>query len=254
MMNKHLKFAYAANNLNGLLCAQVIKEKGYEPEILILHPHENAQYGDELSSVFSDVPVWEWDKGSVNDLICQFSETEIDVLLSINFGYLFPQEILSCVKWPINLHTSLMPWNRGANPNVWSLVENTPVGVTLHLMTDKVDQGSVIRQLKVEKSCTDNAKLLYGKLQDASVSLISETIDEILNGNISTQNVGGEGSFHLSSDFDKICQLNLNEKKTIKETIDLLRALTFPPYRNAYFLDSGKKVFVEIYLTAEDSQ
>eukprot|EP00392_Amoebophrya_sp_AT5.2_P019205 g19951.t1 len=37
----------------------------------------------------------------------------------------------------INLHISYLPYNRGADPNLWSILERTPPGVTIH----HIDEG-----------------------------------------------------------------------------------------------------------------
>ena len=32
----------------------------------------------------------------------------------------------------INMHIAFLPWNKGADPNLWSYIDNTPKGVTIH--------------------------------------------------------------------------------------------------------------------------
>src|SRR4051812_1676346 len=58
-----------------------------------------------------------------------------DLIISYNYKYLIPVDILNISPNKfINLHISYLPWNKGANPNAWSFIENTPSGVTVHLM------------------------------------------------------------------------------------------------------------------------
>ena len=49
----------------------------------------------------------------------------------------------------INLHISLLPYNRGADPVLWSVLEDTPAGVTIHHIDEGVDTGDVIAQRPV---------------------------------------------------------------------------------------------------------
>jgi methionyl-tRNA formyltransferase len=35
-------------------------------------------------------------------------------------------------------------WNKGADPNLWSWVENTPKGVTIHYVDEGIDTGPII--------------------------------------------------------------------------------------------------------------
>ncbi len=65
-----------------------------------------------------------------------------DFLISFSYRYIISKEILNCFKdKAINLHISYLPWNKGADPNLWSILENTPQGVTIHQMDYKLDAG-----------------------------------------------------------------------------------------------------------------
>ena len=50
----------------------------------------------------------------------------------------------------INLHISLLPWNRGADPNIWSYLENTPRGVSIHQIDKGLDTGPLLLQKTVD--------------------------------------------------------------------------------------------------------
>ncbi len=49
----------------------------------------------------------------------------------------------------INLHISFLPWNRGAHPNFWSFYDDTPKGVTIHLIDEGIDTGAIIYQKEI---------------------------------------------------------------------------------------------------------
>ena len=50
----------------------------------------------------------------------------------------------------INLHIGYLPYNRGAHPNFWSFVENTPSGISIHEIDENVDTGKIIIQKKID--------------------------------------------------------------------------------------------------------
>src|SRR4029078_12187716 len=52
----------------------------------------------------------------------------------------------------VNLRIALLPYNRGADPNLWSWVDGTPKGVTIHLMEPGVDTGPVLAQSAVARA------------------------------------------------------------------------------------------------------
>lgn len=70
-----------------------------------------------------------------------------DLVVSYNYSYLIPENIIQLVKGKIvNLHISYLPWNNGADPNFWSFIDNTPKGITIHQLTEALDQGDILFQ------------------------------------------------------------------------------------------------------------
>ncbi len=112
----------------------------------------------------------------------------------------------------INLHISYLPWNRGADPNLWSWIDNTPKGVTIHRIDARCDTGDILLQEKVN-FITKNETLLssYKKLSLAIEKLFINNIDALLSERIKPKSQQGVGSFHYEK--DKIPLLYLIEEK-----------------------------------------
>ena len=55
------------------------------------------------------------------------------------------------MPYAVNLHVSYLPWNRGADPNFWSIVEGTPKGITIHKMNYALDKGDIIIQQPIQE-------------------------------------------------------------------------------------------------------
>lgn len=71
----------------------------------------------------------------------------IDFIVSYGYRYIVSGEILRHFpKRAVNLHISLLPYNKGADPNFWSFVEDTPKGVSIHYMDSGLDTGEIIAQ------------------------------------------------------------------------------------------------------------
>ncbi len=70
-----------------------------------------------------------------------------DFLVSYGYRHILRPEVLALFPGrAVNLHISLLPWNRGADPNLWSFVEDTPKGVSIHYLDEGVDTGDLIAQ------------------------------------------------------------------------------------------------------------
>lgn len=183
-------------------------------------------------------------------------EREIDLVVSAGFRHIVPEEYLDIPPLgAVNIHKSYLPYNRGANHNVWSIIEDNPAGVSIHYMTAEVDGGPIIDRRKVPINPDDNARDLYERLEEAQIQQFKETWPEIRDGTAETVEQDlEEGTYYQKSDFVSLWELDREEKVQIGDFIDRLRALTFPPYKNAYFIESGKKYYVEINISQEDSE
>lgn len=69
-----------------------------------------------------------------------------DFIISYGHREIIPKWVLDIAPPAINLHISLLPWNRGADPNLWSWLDDTPKGVTIHWIDEGVDTGDVLSQ------------------------------------------------------------------------------------------------------------
>ncbi len=245
---------YAANNKNGLNVLKELKRQNIEIEYLIIHPEGKGKYVEEIKkeSNTKKENIIIWDKKSKEGMLEKLKSKKSEILLSVNFGYKFPREILEIYKKPLNLHMSFLPYNQGSNPNVWSIIEGTPAGVTIHEMAEKIDEGRIIYQEEVEKDITDNGKTLYEKLEKKSIEIIKREFKNIINGKyIPKENTGG--TVHYAKDFKKICEIDMQKEYKAKDLINRLRALTYPPYKNAYFIDeNGEKIYIEIKLSRDE--
>jgi len=178
---------------------------------------------------------------------------EPDIVVSCGFEYKVPEEIINVPeKGVVNLHPSFLPHNRGSNPYVWPILDGSPAGVSIHYMSERIDEGDIIAKKEVRVSPDDTAKTLYERLQNEQFELFKQNWDVIKTGNpeVEVQD-RRDGSKHYEREVDKLCKLDLNEEAALGDFIDRLRALTFPPHKTGYFELYGEKYYVEIDITKE---
>ena len=145
---------------------------------------------------------------------------KFNFLISFGYRYIIKKNILEQFKNnAINLHISYLPWNRGADPNLWSIIDNTPKGVTIHLIDEGIDTGEIIAQTKVCFSDDDTLSSSYEKLQSQITELFKQKWPLIKKGKISYEKQQGNGSFHNSEDKDYLNIQIKNELQT--KLIDL---------------------------------
>ena len=140
---------------------------------------------------------------------------DLPVKLAISYRYrhiIMPDMVRMLKGRLVNLHVSMLPWNRGADPNLWSFVENTPKGVTVHFIDEGVDTGDIIAQREMEFDIErETLATSYAKLDEAMVNLFLDVAPALL-----TRQATGvpqrqdAGSYHSLADRKRIEHLLVN--------------------------------------------
>ena len=126
-----------------------------------------------------------------------------DCLVSYGYRRIVPHTVLE--QYPhsaVNLHISLLPWNKGADPNFWSWWDNTKKGVSIIGMTDKLDEGDIYAQKEVAFSDEETLTSSYWKLRTEIERLFIESWPTLWT--IPPQKQVGTGSNHRVSDLDTL--------------------------------------------------
>ncbi len=177
-----------------------------------------------------------------------------DLIISIHCKQVFPKLLVKNIKC-INIHPGLNPYNRGWYPQVFSIINNLPFGATIHEIDELIDHGPIIAKKHVDLDPWDTSLSAYEKVLKAEIQLIEENIVDIISNKYKTMAVK-EGNINFKSDFEKLCFLDLNEKMTLKDAINRLRALSHDNFNNAYFIDeeTKTKVYLKLKLKAQNNE
>lgn len=134
---------------------------------------------------------------------------QYDFIISFGYRHIIKEDIIDkFINKIINLHISYLPYNKGADPNLWSYLENTPKGVTIHYIDKGLDTGDILVQKLVQDNIeTDTLKTSFDRLINEIVVLFNENIDDILKGNIKSKKQQGNGSLHYLKDKEKFIGL-----------------------------------------------
>lgn len=127
-----------------------------------------------------------------------------ELVISYNYKYIISQQIIDYTNNNlVNLHISFLPWNKGANPNYWSFVDNTPKGVTIHKISKGLDEGDIIvqKELFFDES-KESFYTSYQKLHEEIVVLFKENWAAIKEGAYSQKKQPLGGSYHSIKDFE----------------------------------------------------
>jgi methionyl-tRNA formyltransferase len=127
-----------------------------------------------------------------------------DLIISFGYGHILKSNFIENCGCPIiNLHIAYLPYNKGAHPNFWSFYDDTPSGVSLHLVDEGIDTGPILYQKQVkfdhEKTFADTYKRLKKEIED----LFMENIKFILKKEWIERMQAEKGTIHYIKDLPK---------------------------------------------------
>ena len=187
----------------------------------------------------------------------QFRTLLLSNNIDLHFMLWFPtivkkKSIKSVNKGFVNLHPSLLPYNRGMHPWYWSIVDKTPAGVTIHFIDEKIDNGPIIAQKEVKITTTDTGETLYSKLVDEIIKLFIKTFGSIINNQYTIINKIGNQTFHLAKELNENSNIDLNKVYKAEDLINIIRARTFTSGKNAYFYKNGIKYNIKLEISRDE--
>lgn len=182
-------------------------------------------------------------------------EIELDIGILAWWPKLIEQSLLNKPRRGfINTHPSYLPYNRGKHYNFWALVDQTPFGVSLHMVDGGIDSGDIIAQRDIPYGWEDNGETLYAKAQKAMLELFRDSYPAIRG--LDFPHVKQElqrGSFHKAAELGAASRIDIDGTYYARDLFNLLRARTFTGHPSCWFLDGKKKFEIRIEIKEKKS-
>jgi len=166
-------------------------------KVLFLSPHKHLiefleSNGDEVVNSF--------------ELVTEELLEGVDFIISYAYRRKIEMDVIERFKGrAINLHISYLPYNRGADPNLWSFLEDTPKGVTIHYLDGSIDTGDIIAQRNIDYDLeNDTLRSTYKRLSETIEALFYEIWPDIRNSTIGSM---PQLTYHRKSNKDRFNHL-----------------------------------------------
>lgn len=95
------------------------------------------------------------------EFLKKLDEIEFDVLISNGLPYILPISKMDSSKIFVNIHPSYLPDFKGVDPAHGSILFKRDGGATSHIMTDDLDAGDIISQVKIPYSDDLDVCMMY---------------------------------------------------------------------------------------------
>lgn len=127
-----------------------------------------------------------------------------EFLVSFGYRHIILGDVLGLFgERAVNLHISLLPWNRGADPNLWSYLEDSPKGVTIHVLDAGIDTGPIVVQREVAGEPDDTLAISYERLIRTMTDLFVVVWPQLRTGEMGARPQGGPGTTHRAADKER---------------------------------------------------
>jgi len=250
------RIALAANRKIGVQALRLLLQHQIEPvAFLVPKGRDLDESVCELLRELPNTPVLYGKEFRSAGGVSQLYSLDLDYLLSVHFPYIIPKSVLNTLRiGALNLHPGYLPYNRGWHTPSWAILEQTPYGATLHWMDDGLDTGDVALQRRVEVQPSDTADTLYARVLAAEIETLREAIPLLIANALPRAAQKGFGTEHVKADLNSVRRLDLNERVTVKELLQRIRALTTNhDDEAAWFELEGERYLVQLKIRRDRS-
>ncbi len=224
---------------------KILSEKKYDEEFEFFYSERNIAFKRKYKDCDDFRPI------DLKTAPKRFYE-QYKLFLSAHCKQIFPDFLVHNYRC-INIHPGFNPYNRGWYPQVFSIINKLPVGVTVHEMDCELDHGPIIYQSLIQISEEDTSFDVYQKIQNEEIRILNEKLEFLLRGEYNVHLPCAEGNVNLKKDFEQLCRLDFEREGKFGEFFDELRALSFQGYKNAFFInEKGEKFYVELMISKAD--
>ena len=174
-------------------------------------------------------------KEKIPSIFKNIKKNEYDWLLNIWGHCVFSDDFLKKFKNNLNIHPSYLPYGKGKDSSLWTVIKNFPAGTTLHKMTKALDAGPVYCQKKFNFKFPTTGKDIYNKSCFGSISLFINEWLKIRNNILKPkkQIIINNKTFLRSEMLNEnLVDLDKNKNKKIRDFIIKSLAHDFSPNFN----------------------
>jgi methionyl-tRNA formyltransferase len=128
-----------------------------------------------------------------------------DLVISYSYKFIIGKACIDFMNGRIvNLHISYLPYNRGTYPNIWSFIDDTPKGITIHFIDPMLDKGRIIARKRLDISEDETLRSSYGILHNEIQLLFKSIFPKIDEWENISFIPNEKGSYHSLKDYKTV--------------------------------------------------
>ncbi len=151
----------------------------------------------------------------------------IEFVVSYGYRAILSEEVINHIRECIvNLHISYLPFNKGCYPNLWSHIDGTPSGVTIHRIDEGIDSGEILFRKKVKINQENHTfESSYRGLKREIEDLFYEKWVDLRLNRCKGFLVEAQGTFHCRKEGeDVLSRLPLGWRTKISDALKIIKS------------------------------
>jgi methionyl-tRNA formyltransferase len=163
-------------------------------------------------------------------ILLQLRSLDLDLIVNFNSTVFFGDQLLKCPRiGAINFHPGLLPDYAGLNVHQWAILNGeTHTGVTIHVMTQRLDGGSILARSSVTIDTAETGLLLFMKLLRGGASLMATVLRDITETGLETARPQGQPHRYFYRRNDRP-NGRIDFFRPVAEVSRFIRALSYRP-------------------------
>jgi methionyl-tRNA formyltransferase len=252
-----VRIAFAGDRNIGVAALRLLLDNGIEPVGLMLSGRERQTHAVELRAMCCHLPEENVLHGvafRTEEGMAALRALDLDYVLCVHFPYIVPPAALAIPRVGfLNLHPAFLPFGRGWHTVTWAILEDHPIGATLHFMDEGVDTGDIILQRPLEVTAAETAEMVYPRVKELEVRVLEEALPMLLSLNPPRMAQDrGAGSTHLRGDLLYPAVQKIESSPAADAVLRKLRALTTGQLQEAAYVEvNGRRYRIQVRIDEE---
>ncbi len=225
---------------------QALYDKGWDIPLVVTPMDKPKGRGKKLAAVAVKtaaielgLPVLQVDSVRTDDFLERLTALKPDFLAVVAFGRILDAAVLSVPRYmPVNVHPSILPKYRGPAPIPWAILHgDKETGVCTMRLDAGVDSGDVLLVAREPIHETDTAKTLHDRLARIGGTLLAETLEKVVQGEI--EPVPQDDSLAIPAPMLKKQDGRMDWTRSATDLVCLVRAMD--PWPGAFTYLDGRR-------------
>lgn len=175
---------------------------------------------------------------------------KFDWLVNLWGNKIFNNTELELASNSLNVHPSFLPYGKGSDPIICSIVNGWPIGASIHQITEKIDSGKVFVRQRLSPEPLATGGQIYKKVIELCIDLFARNWHMIRAGLILPSELGGSDLINkkVTTEMNRIKNLD-NLKNCEREFLYWLLAYSFDESYTPQILFRGENYKIKFEIS-----